>query len=195
MPKHRIFLAIRIPEEIKDVAESYLKPFMGDKNIRIPKKEGWHITVSFCGYLTDQEAEELQKITEKAAFEINSFEISPEKIIWAPPDRPKRMIWLTFKKSEEFADLKNKIEKAIVAGQSGGLFRSFRKENREPNPHLTLARFREDHFFQIKNLFPEEGVSLQDKARPFLVTEIEIMESQLTRQGAEYSPLFKIKLK
>lgn len=194
IPKKRIFIAIQIPEELKDIAESYLEPFLDDRNIRIPKKESWHITVVFCGYLDDEETAALGEIVKKAVAESRPFEFAPKKILFAPSHRP-RMIWLTFVLCREFADLKNKIENGILALQSKGLFLNFRPENREPNPHLTLARFEENYFRQIKKFLPEAGVDLSKEAAPFAVTGIDIMESHLSQIGAEYELVFNIPLK
>jgi 2'-5' RNA ligase len=190
MPKKRIFIAIQVPEELKNTGEFYLKPFFGDKNIRIPKKEGWHITLVFCGYLDDKDTEKLKEIVKDIALKFKPFEFVPQKILFAPPNRP-RMIWLTFRNSPQFAELKNNIENDIVSCQKEGLIRSFRRENREPNPHLTLARFEEKYFSSIKKFLPDTGIDLTKETAPFLVKNIDIMESHLSRTGADYeTPVF-----
>lgn len=198
MPKRRIFIAIQVPEELKNAAEFYMKPFFpagsgsafggNDRNMRIPKREGWHITVIFCGYFDEKEVEELKKIIKSVVSESKPFELFPSKILFAPPSRP-RMIWLDFKKSSEFAKLKMKIEDEIIKKQKDGFFRNFRQEMREPHPHLTLARFEEKYFPNIKKFLPVEGIDLSKEAAPFLVENIDIMESHLSRGGADYEIL------
>lgn len=186
--KRRIFIAIQMPEELKNTAEFYLKPFFNDRNIRIPKKEGWHITLLFCGYLDEKEIEELKKIVKNVASGFRTFEFFPSKILFAPLNRP-RMIWLNFGFAPQFANLKKQIEEAIISCQGRGLFRDFRLETREPNPHLTLARFEERYFPNIKKFLPvvpAEGVDLAKETGPFLVKSIDVMESHLSRSGAEY---------
>lgn len=202
MSKQRIFIAIQVPEELKNTAEFYLKPFLNDRNIRIPKREGWHITLVFCGYLDDEEIEELKKIIKNVSSEFKPFEISPSKILFAPLSRP-RMIWLTFSAEggsasggkKSFAELKNNIKNAIVSCQKQGLFRSFRKENRESSPHLTLSRFEEYYFNNIKKFLPDAGIDLTKETAPFLIGSVDIMESHLSRIGAEYEVISKIILK
>ena len=193
MPRRRIFIAIQIPEGVKNSAEFYLKPFFGDKNIRIPKKEGWHITLVFCGYLDDEEIEALKEIVKKVASEFKAFELSPQKILFAPPNRP-RMIWLTFKPSPQFGDLKNKIESAIISYQTKELFKNFHQETRESNPHLTLARFEEKSFNDIKNFLIRDGIDLTKETAPFLAKSIDIMESYLSRSGADYKIVSSLSL-
>lgn len=193
MPKCRIFIAVQVPEEVKNAAEFYLKPLLDDRNLRIPKREGWHITVVFCGYLDENEIEELGKVVETAALESKSFEIVPQKILFAPPHRP-RMIWLDFKNSPEFAKLKMRIEDGILKKQKEGFFRNFRQETRESHPHLTLARFEERHFNNIKKFLPKESIDLTKETSPFPVKNLDIMQSHLSRSGADYALLNKINL-
>jgi len=198
MPKRRIFIAIQVPEELKNTAEFYMKPFFpakggsafggNDRDIKIPRKEGWHITVVFCGYFDEKEVEELKKIIKSIVSESKPFELSPSKILFAPSFRP-RMIWLDFKKSSEFAKLKMKIENEIIKKQKDGFFKNFRQEMREPHPHLTLARFEEKYFPNIKKFLPVGGIDLTKEAAPFLVKNIDIMESHLSRSGADYEIL------
>lgn len=82
MEKHRIFVAIDIPEELKNVAEAHIEPFYKNELARVVEKENWHITVVFCGYLDEEKLGELKKIAEKIADETKSFELLPDKIIF-----------------------------------------------------------------------------------------------------------------
>ncbi len=192
MEKYRIFIAIDVPEELKSIAEKYIEPILGDKHIRIPKKEGWHITVVFCGYLDEKEIGALVGIAENAVLKFKPFEFTPCRILFAPANH-QRMIWLDFEKSSQFASLKKEIEDAIASSQSRGLFKNFRPETREPNPHFTLARFEESYFVNIKSTIPREGIDLKGEARAFLINSIDIMESHLSREGAEYKLIRKTK--
>ncbi len=66
---------------------------------------------------------------------------------------------------------------------------------REPNPHLTLGRFEENHFSQIKNILPQEGVDLSKETKSFPAKNIDVMESHLSCQGADYELVAHIDLK
>lgn len=193
MSKRRTFIAIKVPEELKNVAKAYLGPFFNNKNTRIPKRERWHLTIVFCGYLDDKEVGALTEIVKDVCLKFKALEFVPQKILFAPPLRP-RMIWLTFKNSPQFADLKNIIEDAMLSYQAKGLFKSFRKEMREPNPHMILARFEESYFPQIKNVLSREGIDLDKKTNHFPVKNIDIMESHLSRSGASYEVIFSMPL-
>lgn len=205
--KRRIFIAIQIPEELKNNIEKYLKPLTDNRFIRLIKKESWHITVSFLGYLEEKEIEILKNIIEEEAKKNNSFALKTEKIIWAPPNAAKRMIWLKFEKSPEFEKLKNGIEKKILPYQKQNYFQNFRKENRNPHIHLTLARlnfakqnfggrarFEPAFFKKIENLIPVEGLNLKEKYGQFNVGKVDVIESILSKSGAEYKIISSFKL-
>jgi 2'-5' RNA ligase len=104
------------------------------------------------------------------------------------------MIWLDFENSSEFTKLKIKIEDEIIKKQKDGFFKNFRREARELHPHLTLARFEESYFSNIKKYLPFEGVDLTKETAPFLVKSIDIMESHLSRAGADYEVISRISL-
>ena len=191
--KRRIFIAIQIHEGVKNAAEVYLKPFFSDKNIRIPKKEGWHITLVFCGYLEEEELKKVREIVGNIASKIKSFEISPDRILFYPPKRPC-MVWLAFAASLRFSQLKKEIEDGIISFQTGGLFKNFRVDY-PANPHMTLCRFEESYFPNIKKFLPDTGIDLLKETAPFLVESVDIMESRLSREGANYELVSRFNLK
>ncbi|MBI4691951.1 MAG: RNA 2',3'-cyclic phosphodiesterase [Candidatus Terrybacteria bacterium] len=174
--KHRIFVAIDIPEELKNAAEAHIGEFYKNKLVRVVERENWHITVAFCGYLDDEKLNKLKEIARKITKETKSFELIPDKIIFAPPKRTPRMVWLTFKNSPEFS----KISK---------LFSKFNQEAREPLLHLTLARFEEKHYSNLKPLLPQDGIDLKNETKSFMVKSINIMESHLSPKGPKYELL------
>jgi 2'-5' RNA ligase len=183
--KYRIFIAIDLPDELKNIAEAYIELFYKENFVRIPKREGWHITLIFCGYLNETEIDLLKEIIEKIVSHIQSFFLVSATILFAPEMRP-RMVWLKFQNSPDFAKLRKQIETEIIEKQKQGFFKNFREEKRTHLPHLTLARFDERYFHNFKNLLPQQGVDISEEAKPFLVDSIKIMESRLSRAGAEY---------
>ena len=180
MPKHRIFVSIDIPEKLKNIVESYLASFLF-------KKENWHITVVFCGYLDEESLNKLKETAEKIVQNIKKFELIPDKIIFAPPKRTPRMVWLTFKYSPEFL----KLSKSFSEFSQD----EFNQEKREQIPHLNLVRFKEVHYSELKKFLLEEGIDLKNKTEPFLVESINIMESHLLPAGPKYELLCRNYLK
>jgi 2'-5' RNA ligase len=181
MADKRIFVSIDIPKKLKETAQKHIEPFYENSLARVTKKENWHITVVFCGYLTEEELESLKEKARQITKNIKKFDLTPDKIVFAPKRKP-RMVWLTFRPSAGFENLSKKFaeftNKRIV----------------KLVPHSTLVRFKEWHYPNLKNLLSENGIGFKEEARPFLVESIEIMESRLSSSGPKYELLEKIKL-
>jgi 2'-5' RNA ligase len=179
--RHRIFIAINLPKEIKKRLEDYQDKWP-DLPIRWTKKENLHITLVFLGYLTDDELLEICKITKEVASRNRPFSINLNKICYGPPKKmPPRMVWVEGEKSEDLANLQADLEKSLAEKIK------FEPEERSFTPHITLGRIRQWEFRQIE---PEERPIVdEDISLSFEVNSIEVMESQLKRGGAEYTIL------
>lgn len=183
MVKRRIFIAIDIPDELKKTARTFLDGFQTDVPVKKTKEENMHITVVFCENLSDGELEELEKAAEKTANRTKKFRLAPKRTVFAPPGADiKQMVWVTFKRSPEFVAL-------------SGEFTGFAEKNmKAPFPHVTLVRFNNLHYPNLKKLIPKEGTSLEGDVPPFTVERINIMESVASREGARYKLLKTFKL-
>jgi len=179
--RHRIFIAINLPEEIKDKLVSYqhetedlFSPCRGEdfnaKICRWTKKENLHITLEFLGYLTDEELIELCRKTKETISQKKVFNVCLNKICYAPPGKKiPKMIWILGDRIKEF----------------------------NITPHITLGRIKT---WQFKQINPEERPEIDKKISPpaggltFEVKSIEIMESRLKKGGPEYMVLESIPL-
>jgi len=174
--RRRIFIAINLPEGIKQKLFDYQLKWP-ELPCRWTKKENLHITLEFLGYLTDEELVELCQKTEKIAAEKKSFSINLNKICYGPPkkspprsmsssnssprlpDKAPRMVWVIGEKIKEF----------------------------NLTPHITLGRIKT---WEFRRMEPEERPEInEDINLNFEVNSIEIMESQLKRNGPDYTIL------
>jgi len=174
----RVFLAIDVPDSLKNEAESCIEPFFKEEHARIPKREGWHITLLFCSQQNETELSHLMEAVGRAVSLFKPFYLEPQKVSFMK----SRMVWLYFKTSPEFTRLKNMIEKKTGVYSNGFV------------PHLTLARFKEEHYSNLKGYLPENGIDLKDETKPFLVDHISMYESHLPRDGADYELIKKFNL-
>ena len=177
--KRRIFIAINLPEKVKNRLGDYREKWINldSKSIRWVRRSNLHITLLFIGYVDDNELYEIIEKTKKTAKNHESFLIDLERIILGPLDKTPRMFWVQGKISQELADLQNDLEKEIEQRQG---------RKHALRPHITLSRFK-------------SGLDLpKDINEPFQasipVESIEIMQSNLRRSGAEYSILESIQL-
>ena len=179
--KHRIFIAINLPENIKkQLADFQLK--WPELPCRWTKRENIHITLAFLGYLTDEGLLEICKIAKEVASRHEPFFINLNKIIYGPPKQPPRMIWTEGEENEELGRLQTDLENSLQ-----GLPFGREKESRPYAPHITLGRLRQWEFRTIES---EERPEVNEEiSLNFEVKSIDVMESQLRRGGPEYSVL------
>ncbi len=167
---HRIFIAINLPEEIKNQLAGYQKKIEGlfqpPAPIRWTKKDNLHITLEFLGNLSEDEVMKVCRDTEEFAKNHKPFTVTFNKISYGPPKKmPPRMVWITGEKIIEL----------------------------NLTPHITLGRIKMWEFRQIE---PEEGVAInEDINLSFEVNSLEVMESQLKKFGPDYTILGSCPLK
>ncbi|OGZ34502.1 MAG: 2'-5' RNA ligase [Candidatus Portnoybacteria bacterium RBG_13_41_18] len=197
--KKRIFIAINLPENIKrrlvEFKEKWDGLFTrhslgGGGPVRWTKKDSLHLTLVFIGYASDEEMYEVCKITRGIAQKQEPFSLNFDKIIYGPPIRqaqgrpyqPPRMIWLYGRPSQELVWVKTKLEDAL--SELSGLSQ-FRPERRYLTPHVTLARMK----MGLRQGPAELPKIEQDFKFGFNVEIIDVMESDLRSDGAEYTVL------
>ena len=188
--RHRIFIAINLPEEIKKKLSDYQSKWL-ELPCRWTKKENLHLTLFFLGYLTDEEIPELCKIAKEVSSKYSQFTVNLNKICYGPPKKmPPRMIWVQGKKSKILSDLKEDLEKSLTENIRPAL--SAKGRDREFSPHLTLGRIKTWQWRQIE---PEDRPEVEeDISLSFNVNSIEVMESKLKRSGPEYTILESVGL-
>ena len=182
--KHRIFIAVNLPEDIKKKLIDYQAKWP-ELPIRWTKKENLHITLIFIGYTNDEELLEVLKITKEVAQRNNSFSINLNKICYGPPKKmPPRMVWVEGEKSIELGKLQNNLENSLFSTPIKNLKEP---EARPYTSHITLGRIKAWEFRQIE---PEERPEVNEEINlTFEVNSIEVMESELKRGGSEYTIL------
>ncbi len=197
MKRHRIFIAINLEKEIKNILFgwqeeikkkfSFLEEELGRKIVKPVGKENFHITIEFLGYLEEKRIEKLRKVFNSAVLRINPFLIHFNEITYSPSEKQPRLIWVKGEKSENLSLLRNRIRDVLRENE---ILKSF--ENQGLLPHITLFRIKQWEWRMIDlEERPEikKNVNLEIKVNSF-----EIMESKLKRQGAEYAILEKISL-
>jgi len=182
--KHRIFIAINLPEEIKRELFLYSRKWP-ELQAKWTPKDNLHVTLEFLGDVTDEELGEVCLAAKDTLGVQKSFNLSINQIIYGPPrlrsGQTPRMVWAMGDKSKELGELRQTLEKALLKKVS------FIPENRGSAPHITLARLSSFVFKQIdQDEIPEINETID---LVFTVESIEIMESELKRGGPQYTVL------
>jgi len=176
--RYRIFIAVNLPKEIRKQLVNYQSKWP-ELPIKWTKPENLHITLIFLGDVNDSELVEICKTSREIIEQHHSFGINLNQICYGPPKKmPPRMIWVKGQKSQELSDLKKDLESALLEKVN------FHQENRAFSPHITLGRIRTWDWSKIE---PEERPEVNEIIDlGFEVGSIDVMESELKRDGPKY---------
>ena len=178
--KHRIFIAINLPENIREkLADFRLK--WPDLPVRWTKPENLHITLLFLGYLTDEELVMVCQTVKEIISKYEPFFITLNRVCYGPKsinEKPPRMVWVEGEKNENLRKIQESLENSLSQLTIN------RKENRQFSPHITLGRIRQWEFRRIE--LDERPQINEEIYLKFKVNSIEVMESLLEWRGPEY---------
>jgi 2'-5' RNA ligase len=167
---HRLFVAIRPPEDIRDL----LLDAMDDSaDFRWQDDEQLHLTLRFIGEvdrpLAEDLAAELGRVR-SPAFELRIAGTGRFE------QRNSGALWAGVEPRAPLAALTAKVERACVAV-------GLEPERRAFHPHITLARWKGRRTREVAS-FLERTRGLASE--PFEVRDFTLFESHLSRHGAHY---------
>ena len=177
---HRIFLAINIPQSLKEE--------MLQVRTRLPEipctwtsKENLHFTLVFLGNTSDKELQEVLLLAKKVGEQHKKFSIALSRIQYGSSRNVPRMIWATGHMPKELLSLQKDLEKAF----SASTILHFTPEKRPYTLHLTLARL---NGFELQTMEQDElPIVDEEMAWEIPADSFQVMESKLKRGGAEYT--------
>jgi len=207
--RHRIFVAINLPEDIKKKLFSYSEKWSRqsrgssmtessgpDLPAKWTSKDNLHITLEFLGNLTDEEIGEVCVAVKEVVGEHESFSLSLNQILYGPPTplsgvkgtlSVPKFIWALGEKSKELAELRDDLEEVLTQKVA------FAPENRIFAPHITLARISAWGWRAIE---PEERPEINENIDLiFTVESIDVMESEMKKGGPQYTIIESHQLK
>jgi 2'-5' RNA ligase len=183
--KHRIFIAVNLPEKVKKSLEE-----IQERNSALPagwvKRDNLHITLVFLGYVDDGDLLEIFEKASGVASQNSGFSVRLNQVVYGPPKKdPPRMVWVRGEKSKDLGKIQKELEESLSGTRQ--------QESREFSPHITLARIKT---WQWKGMEPEERPQVEEEiGLEFEVNSIEVMESYLKRGGPKYEVLESFPLK
>ncbi|MEM4638017.1 MAG: RNA 2',3'-cyclic phosphodiesterase [Candidatus Woesearchaeota archaeon] len=143
----RAFIAIPIPEEVKDNILKLQKVL--DKNtFRLTKKEKLHITIAFLGEIKEEKIIQIKNELDKIKF--NKFILKTKGFGFFPSETKIRVVWVGLEENKEFLKLQHDIRKIF----------NFKEKLM---PHITIARAR--------NIFFDKDKSLKNKLYNIFIKE------------------------
>lgn len=168
----RLFIAIDLPEEIKEYLNS-IQDFLPQAEMR--KTHDFHLTLKFLGHCDENRLEKIK--SELAKIHFVPFEVELGKVGVFGGGSP-RVVWVGVKVPQSVFELAREIEEKMA-----GL--GFEKENRFA-PHITLARIK---FIRDKERFLRDLGKITAEPKKFQAQKFYLFESRLSRTGAVYAKL------
>ncbi|MDD5194120.1 MAG: RNA 2',3'-cyclic phosphodiesterase [Candidatus Omnitrophica bacterium] len=178
----RLFIAITIPDEIKEkiikATETFKRVCPDAKWV---KAENIHMTLKFLGEVEEKLLEEIQKVITQTAF-CSSFTVKLTHFGFFPSEKNPRVFFIATDKEEILKGMADNLEENLEK-------LGFPKEKRFL-PHLTLARFRE-----AKNIEAlKSAVHRSAVEGSFTIEAITLYKSTLKKDGPVYENIFRAAL-
>lgn len=170
---HRLFTAIRPPEEVRDLLFDAMDDGL---DFRWQGDEQLHLTLRFIGEVERPVAEDVAAALSRIRADSFAIRIAG---VGRFDQRNSGALWAGVEPRAPPAALAAKIERAC---QSAGL----EPERRVFHPHVTLARWKGRRTREVA-AFLEQAQRLASE--PFQVDRFILFESRLSRHGAHYEPV------
>jgi RNA 2',3'-cyclic 3'-phosphodiesterase len=184
----RLFVAVDIPEEIREVISCAVQNLKGEvEGARWVKSQNLHLTLKFIGNFEEDRLDrlisEIYKVTERSM----RFTTALGGCGAFPSTKKARVIWIGMTNGDDEAGtIARKIDKRLER-------LGIEREGRPFRSHLTLARLKQprDCTSQLENL--DSGLKGLPKMS-FDVGEITLYQSDLGPQGPTYNSLRRLSL-
>ena len=192
MEQVRSFIAIELPDEVKAglvQLEAQLK-LSKIPSVKWVDPYSIHLTLKFLGNIAVDRISEITEVMKEAARGLSPFHLEVKGLGVFPNLKRVQVVWVGVGgEVDKLSQLRQRIESSLVP-------LGFTAESRPFTPHLTLARLRD-------RALPDERQRLGqfiaatkfESVYTIKVDAINLMRSQLTREGAIYSRLSAIELK
>ena len=191
MEQVRSFIAIELPNELK-VGLSQL-----EAQLKSGKQSGvkWvnpysiHLTLKFLGSIAVDKISQITKAMNEAVQGISPFHLEVKDLGAFPNLRRVQVVWVGISgEVDKLAQLQQRIESNLAR-------LGFAPESRPFTPHLTLARLRNQASLDERQRLGELIAGTRfEVAYTIKVDTINLMRSQLTREGAVYSRISTVGL-
>jgi len=175
----RLFIAIDFSEGEKEAVEGLKnKCFKEYPGVRWIPRGNLHFTLKFIGFVKGEKIKKIEEALLKISREFKKFTLRVRR--FRTFNREPFIVFLEIEKSKELEQLAGRIEEETRR-------LGFPEENRSFNPHITLARVKANEW---RKLLMSDINTVEEKLDlQFEVDSIEVMESDLKFDGAEYATL------
>ena len=191
-PFLRLFIALAIPTDVRKEmarAQSQLQRHAPQGAFRWTRPEQFHVTLKYLGDVPLEQVGPLEKAVSAVCAAFPPLPLAAHGIGFFPGAHKPRVIWAGAEDNTgRLAELHRQMEAAV---------RVFAPDERTERftGHITLGRFKPGYRGSINQVL-ERATVLQDRHfGDWCASEVEIVRSELTSQGARHTPLCRCPLR
>ena len=191
MEQVRSFIAIELPDELKEglaQVQARLKS-SNPASVKWVDPSGIHLTLKFLGNIDAAKVSEITQAIKTATQGISPFHLEVKGLGVFPNLRRVQVVWDGL---DGEIDTLRQLQKGLEFNLTP---LGFTAESRPFTPHLTLARLRDRALPRDRERLGQLIASIKfETVHTIDVASINLMRSQLTREGAIYSRLSSVEL-
>ncbi len=189
-PRARLFVALDLPEGVRDAITAWQVIALGDDALRAVAPEALHVTLCFLGYLPERRIDDVASCL--AGVEATAAEMRLEAEPRPLPERGRARLYALGAPSESAIELQRRVSAALHRA------RLYEPEDREFWPHVTVARVRPERRRDAsgrrrrgrpKAVKTAPGPLPAGALEPFEAVRLTLYRSNLSSHGAEYVAL------
>ncbi len=192
MEQVRSFIAIELPDELKQGLTQLEAQLKMSKQPWVKWVDPYsiHLTLKFLGSIAVDRISEITGAMEEATQGISPFHLEVKDLGVFPNLRRVQVVWVGISgEVDKLSQLQQHLESNLAR-------LGFAPETRPFTPHLTLARLRNQASLDERQRFGQLVASTKfESAHTIEVDAINLMRSQLTREGAIYSRISSVRLR
>ena len=173
-PNRRLFVAVELPEPIRDAIEDMVEPLRSLDGFRWTPVGNQHLTLAFLGWVEPEMVDPILERLPGAATALEPFGARVAGVGRFPERGKARVLWVGF---EDPTGSLAELSAAVVRSLEG----LFQPDERPFRPHVTVARARRPVAVRL----PATEVA----PRPFPVEQITLFRSFLGGEHARYEAL------
>ena len=178
----RTFIAINLPQRERLRIHRALKPLREEElPVRWLDPEHIHLTLKFLGEVRPERLDPIRALVERVAGAMGPLALEVGGFGAFPTLRRPRVLWMGVEATPELRCLKQDLEWALTD-------EGFEAETRAFHPHLTLGRANPGGGAGVFRDLDTWVPRLDFRAR-VRVPAVDLMRSQLSREGARYTVL------
>jgi 2'-5' RNA ligase len=189
-PRARLFVALELPEELREGIVAWQREALGDPALRPVKPEALHMTLVFLGYHPEKQIERIADAALGVDARAPEIRLEAEPVGVPRGKRPR--LFALDAPSDGAVELQSQVERRLVEE------RFYEPEKRPFWPHLTVARVRPEKRGGRKPALVESPPGWLPEhmfLRPVPLVRLTLYRSHLRPQGAEYVPMAEKDLK